>query len=261
MAYVVDPEGVEEDYAAVRAYLDNPPYYGKSEYRNLREVKQHAGPTCCYDPARKLWGTACTDALQELVVSNKWEPFGLRKQMHAPLVREARRHRARAEAEWVAKQEAEKAAAEAAAKRTSASWLVSAAAKSRKAKPAPVPAPAATAATGASAPAPAPKKEAMRFGVQPTADEVDTCAWMGLTPEAIAFSDTLNELGPRGTLSNEGRILRWCVALTSDARYKLEKEKSPDYFNSDVYLPAARQAHLEFAKDLNRQAAEAANTR
>lgn len=256
MAYVVDPEGVGEDYAAVRAYLDSPPYYGKSEYRNLREVKQHAGPTCCYDPARKLWGTTCTDALQELVVSKKWEPIGLSRQMHAPLVREARRHRARAEAEWVAKQEAEKAAVEAAAKRTTASWLVSAA-KSKKAKPPPAPAAPAPAATAATAPAP--KKEAMRFGVQPTAAEVDTCAWMGLTPEAIAYSNALNELGPRGTLSNEGRILRWCEVLTSDARYDFRK--SDDYFNPEVYLAAARQAHLDWAKGLNRQAASSAEAR
>ena len=102
MAFVVDPEGVEEDYAAVRAYLDNPPYYGKSEYRNLREVKQHAGPTCCYDPARKLLGTTCTNALQELVVSKKWEPIGLSRQMHAPLVRAAREYGFWNEADYVA---------------------------------------------------------------------------------------------------------------------------------------------------------------
>jgi hypothetical protein len=100
-----------------------------------------------------------------------------------------------------------------------------------------------------------------RFGVQPTDAEVDTCAWLGLTTEAIAFSDTLNELGPRGTLSNEGRILRWCAVLTSDARYKLEKERSPDYFNPDAYLPAAREDQLAWAKDLNQQAAEAAEAR
>jgi len=253
-----DSEGVAEDCVAIRAYLDNPPYHGKSEYRNLREVKQLAGPTCCYDPARKLWGTACTDALQQLVVSRKWEPIGLTKRMHAPLVRAARAHRARAEAEWVAKQGAEKAAASATAKRTPASWLVSGA-KPKMAKPSPAPAPAAPASAAPAAPAAAPKREATRFGVNPTDDEVDACAWMGLTPEAIAFSDTLNALGPRGTLSNEGRILRWCVALTSGARY--EFAKTPDYFNPDVYLPAARQAHLEFAKDLNGQAVDASKAR
>ena len=137
----MDPDGVEEDYAAVRAYLDNPPYYGKSEYRNLKEVKQHAGPTCCYDPARKLWGTTCTDALQELVVSKKWEPIGLSRQMHAPLVRAAREYAFWNEADYVAGvEEAEaakrkqEAAAEAAAKRTPASWVV-AGSKSKRTKP------------------------------------------------------------------------------------------------------------------------------
>mgnify|MGYP005670352327 FL=1 len=261
MAFV-DPDVVEEECAAIRAYLDNPPYYGRSEYRNLREVKQHAGPTCCYDAARKLWGTTCTFALQELIVSNKWEPIGLTGKMHAPLVREARRHRAQAEAEWVAKQEADKAAAEAAevaARRNPASWLVSAS-KSKKAKPPPAPAPA-------PAPTPTPadtahkNKAPSRFGVEPTAAEVDTCAWLGLTAQAIAYSDTLNELGPRGTLSNEGRILRWCEVLTSDARHNAWELDPDDYFNPDVYLAAARRDHLDWAKNLNQQAAEAAEAR
>jgi len=185
--------------------------------------------------------------------------------MHAPLVRAAREYGFWNEADYVAgMEEAEAvkrkqaAAAEAVAKRTPASWVVGGS-RSKKAKlpPAPAPAPAAP----VPAPAPARKTEATRFGVEPTADEVNTCAWMGLTPEAIVFSDTLNELGPRGTLSNEGRILRWCEVLTSDARHDAWTLNPDDYFNPDVYLPAARQAHLDWSKSLNRQAVEAAEAR
>jgi len=106
-------------------------------------------------------------------------------------------------------------------------------------------------ATVATPPAPEPAA----VGVPPTAHEVAECKRLGLTKEAIAYSNNVDELGPRGTLSNEGRILRWCEVLTSDARYDVGEANRDDYFRSSVWLPAAEKAHLRYAKSLNERAA------
>ena len=100
----------------IRHYLDKPPYYGRSTYAHLGAVKHLCGPTCTYDPARKLWGTKCTDALQALVRSGKWYPVGIEHEWKGQFLRAAEAHRQEAEAAWVAKQKAEadaKAVAEA----------------------------------------------------------------------------------------------------------------------------------------------------
>ena len=81
------------------------------------------------------------------------------------------------------------------------------------------------------------------------------CARLGFTQEAITYSNNVDELGPRGTLSNEGRILRWCEVLTSDARYDVGEANRDNYFRPEVWLPAAEQAHLRYAKSLNERAA------
>ena len=50
----------------ITAYLRFPPYYGRSAYKHVAEVKQLCGPTCTWNPVQKLWGTKCTEALQDL---------------------------------------------------------------------------------------------------------------------------------------------------------------------------------------------------
>lgn len=239
----------------IQSYLQNPPYFGRSVYKHVRDVKQLCGPSCTWDPVQKLWGTKCTEAVQDLVVSNKWRPVGIEHEWKGQFLNAARQYREDLQARWAAHQDAAKAEAEAAEtaaaalkRRTPAAWVLgSSTPKKPKAAPAAAPAPSHS--------RPPKKAEPKRLnGVEPTDAEVDTCAWLGLTAEAIAFSNILNELGPRGTLSNEGRILRWCVALTSAARYKLEEQKSDDYFNPDVYLVEARKAHLAWAVELNAQA-------
>ena len=244
--------------AIIRDYLDRPPYYGRSEYQHVAAVKELCGPTRSWDPVRKLWGTKCTDALQDLAASGKWHPFGIEYEWKGQFLKAAQQHRAEAQARWEEGEQAKKkkaAEAEAAAaalkRRSPASWLIpSSTPKKARPPPEPAPAPAATLVP----PTAKKKEEKLSVGVAPSDAEVSECARLGFTEEAIAFSDNLNELGPRGTLSNEGRVLRWCVVLTSEARYKLEKEKSPDYFNPDVYLPAAEEEHRKWAAELHAQA-------
>ena len=81
----------------------------------MAAVKALCGPTCTWDPVRKLWGTKCTDALQALVRSGKWYPVGIEHEWKGQFLRAAEAHRAEAEAAWMAKQRAE-ADAKAAAK-------------------------------------------------------------------------------------------------------------------------------------------------
>lgn len=244
----------------IRNYLDRPPYYGRSEYHHMTAVKALCGPTCTWDPVRKLWGTKCTEALQDLFGSGRWHPIGIEYEWKGQFLKAAQEHRARAQAEWEAAEEAKKKAAaetEAASaalkRRSPASWVIGSSVPKK---------PKSAAAVPATAPPPVPSRDRpvqeaeakKRGGVEPTETEVNECARLGLTDEAIAFSDTLNELGPRGTLSNEGRILRWCAVLTSDARHEVWERNKEDYFNEAVCLEEAEQKHLEWAADLNAQA-------
>ena len=247
----------------ITAYLRFPPYYGRSAYKHVAEVKQLCGPTCTWNPVQKLWGTKCTEALQDLVMSGKWHPVGIEYEWKGQFLSAAQRHRENLQARWVAQQEAAKAeaeaaeaAAEAAKRRTPAAWVLGTSTpKKPKVAFAPTSTPAPTRVR-----TPKPPEAKKRTGVEPTDAEVDECARLGFTDEAIAFSDTLNELGPRGTLSNEGRILRWCTVLTSDARYEVGQRNKEDYFNEAVCLEAAEQKHLEWAADLNAQAIAHAST-
>ena len=240
----------------IRNYLDRPPYYGRSGYQHVAAVKALCGPTCTWDPVQKLWGTKCTEALQDLVASNKWHPVGIEYEWKGQFLNAAQQHREDLKAQWAAQQEAAKAEAEAAEaaaaalkRRTPAAWILgSSTPKKPKVAAAPPPVP--------SRDRPPKKVETTRssHGVEPTEAEVNDCARLGFTDEAIAFSDTLNELGPRGTLSNEGRILRWCTVLTSDARHEVWEQQKEDYFNEAVWLKAAEEKHLRWASDLNAQA-------
>ena len=103
-----------------------------------------------------------------------------------------------------------------------------------------------------------PAREPAAMGVWPTAHEKAECERLGLTKEAVAYSNNIDELGPRGTLSHEGRILRWCEVLTSDARHDVWALNPDDYFKSRVWLPVAEKAHLRYAQSLNERAALAA---
>ncbi len=250
----------EDSANSIERYLANPPYFGRSEFADREQVKRLCGEggERVFDSERKLWGTRNPENLGRLVTSRVWTPCGLDASCAGALVRRARERREEQEAakaaEAAAKEAAKEAAkAAAAAKREAAAQAKREAAAAAKQKAAAKAIKAVVEdATMATPPAPAP--EAPR-GVEPTAHEVAECKRLGFTPEAIAYSNNVDELGPRGTLSNEGRILRWCEVLTSDARYDVGAANRDDYFRSAVWLPAAEQAHLRYAKSLNERAA------
>jgi len=214
--------------SAIEHYLANPPYYGRSHPRDCATVKRLCGPTRKFDYERKLWATRCTDALRALVASKKWQPVGVAKEAHAPLMRAAVEHRAKAEAAWKEAEEARKAQEEEERKRLAVEEAIKMSKrKAREAEEAiaelkakrqkraadakaaaklpfaskPAPAPAAAAA--------APDKEKKRDGIEPSEAEVAECARLGFTEQAIAYSRKLPALGPRGSLSDEGRVLRY----------------------------------------------------
>jgi hypothetical protein len=248
---------------AVQAYLDHPPYYGKSAHQDNVLVRQLCGPTGKFDYDRKLWGTSCEEALRALISSQKWRPIGIERAWYAPLMRAAQAHRAKAEAEWHAQREAEaKAAKEAEAKKRAATWLADAGtrpkAKAKVASAAPAPAPAPAIARASWRKYPEEEKKA-REGLAPTEAEAAECARLGFTEQAIAHSKTLNELGPRGSLSDEGRVLRYCaLTLEHDEPVpELTREERRASWNYEQRWPLPEAACRAYAEKLNKEAAGA----
>jgi len=116
--------------------------------------------------------------------------------------------------------------------------------KKTKTAPAPAPAPAA---------APDPEQK-LHLGVAPNAAEVAECARMGFTPQAIAYSNSCDQLGPRGTLSNEGRILRWCSFFPMDDDEdgeELDRETRKNSWNVEQRWPLPERAARAYATELN----------
>jgi len=255
--------------STIRHYLDKPPYYGRSAYAHLGAVKHLCGPTCTYDPARKLWGTKCTAALRALVRSGKWYPVGIEHEWKSQFLRATEAHREAAEAAWVAKQKAEadaKAAAEAEAaeaaaaakRRNPASWVIPGSKPKRpKVAFAPAPAPAA-AAPAPAAPAPETPKRDGHF--EPTAAEVAECARLGFTQQAIEYSVRDLSLGPRMSLSAEARLLRWCALCFEHEEPvdELTREERRASWSYECRYPLPEAASRKFADELNRDAASAA---
>lgn len=258
-------------------YLANPPYYGRSHPRDSAAVKALCGPTRKFDYERKLWATRCTDALRGLVASKKWQPLGIHKEANAPLMRAADVHRANAEAAWLAEQAAKTARDDAERKKKAvADAILMSKRKAREAQAAIAELKAKrqkTQAKAASAPAPAsvpavahaswrqhPPKKKERDGIEPTDAEVAECARLGFTAHAITYSTNCNELGPRGTLSDEGRVLRWCSQLgnAEDERTdnELNREQRRRSWNYEQRWPLPEEASREYATTLNEQAAQ-----
>lgn len=264
---------------AVERYLDDPPYYGRSHPRDCATVKRLAGATRKFDYERKLWATRCTDALRALVASKKWQPAGISKEAHALLMRKADAHRARAEAEWKAKEEArrareeeerqQRAVAEAIHRskkkaREAEAAVAEIKAKRQKrmaaAKAAAVLPFASKAAALAAAKPPAKRRD----GIEPSQAEGAECARLGFTEAAVAFSQSLDELGPRGSLSDEGRVLRYCGLAfehAEGARELTREERSRSWGGREVRWALPEAASREYAEQLNRRAKEAAAER
>ena len=255
--------------AVIENYVANPPYYGRSHPRDCARVKELCGPTRTFDYERKLWATRCTDALRALIASKKWQPVGVDKGAYAPLMRAAAEHREKAEAEWKAAEEARKAREEEERKkrvveeaikmskkkaREAAAAVAEIKAKRQK-REAEAKAAAAPAATKP------PAEKTTRDGIEPSEAEVAECARLGFTPEAIAYSRKLPELGPRGSLSDEGRVLRYCL-LTRDpdesVRELTREERARSWGGREVRWTLPETTSREYAEELHKKALEAA---
>jgi len=252
---------------AIQGYLDHPPYLGKSSHQDNVLIRQLCGPTGRFDYERKMWGTSCEEALRNLIASQKWRPMGIERAWYAPLMRAAQAHRAKAEAEWHAKQEAEaKAAKEAETRKRAVTWLADAGTRPKaKARasfaPAPAPAPEPAVAQASWRDHPEEKKKTARQGPEPTDAEVAECARIGFTEESIAHSQTLNELGPRGSLSDEGRLLRYysLVFEHDEPVPELTREERRASWSYECRWPLADTADSRaYVDKLNKGAAEAA---
>ena len=261
---------------AIEQYLAQPPYHGRSHPRDLVKVRALCGPTRKFDYERKLWATRCTDALRALVASKKWQPVGIDKGAYAPLMRAAAEHRAKLEAQWQAEEQARKAQAEEERKRLAVQEAIKmskrkareaeAAIAEREAKRQKRAVEAKAAAKLPFAkrePPPAtrqPEKKATRDGLEPSEAEVAECARLGFAAEAIAFSQRLLELGPRGSLSDEGRVLRYCgLVLEHDegVRELTREERARSWGGREVRWTLPEPASRAYANELNERAREA----
>ena len=87
------------------------------------------------------------------------------------------------------------------------------------------------------------------------------CARLGFTEEAIAFSRTLNDLGPRGSLSDEGRVLRWCLLTfepDESVRELTREERARSWGGREVRWTLPEAASRDYAAKLHEQALQAA---
>ena len=101
-------------------------------------------------------------------------------------------------------------------------------------------------------------REAVAGDPDRAAAEVAECARLGFTEQAIAWSRGLAELGPRGSLSDEGRVLRYCL-LTCDAdesvRELSREERRRSWGGSEVRWTLPETTSRAYAKTLEQEAA------
>ena len=253
--------------AEIERYLAQPPYLGRSHVRDNATVKRLCGPTAKFDPERKMWSTRCLDGLRMLVASKKWKPLGVREEVYAPLLRAALAAREKAEEEWKAEEERkakvqaakvaveamrvqrERETAEREAKKRKAKERQEAEQEAKRQK-----------RLAAEAKAAANQKP-KRDGIEPTDAEVAECARLGFTEQAIAFSRTLNKMGPRGSLSDEGRVLRWCLLTRQPdegVRELTPEERLRSWGGREVYWTLPEAASRKYAAKLHEQALQAA---
>lgn len=252
----------------IQLYLERPPYYGRSHARDNAIVKPLCGSTGRFDGECKMWTTRCEDALRALIASDKWHPVGIDSVDYAPLMRAAEKRRANAEARWKAEQEARKAQEEEKRKKQVLEEAMKmsrkkareaqAAVAELKAKRQKREAEAkAAAAPVAAAKPPAEKK---RDGIEPSEAEVAECARLGFTALAIAYSRKLPELGPSGSLSDEGRLLRYCL-LTRDpdesVRELTREERARSWGGREVRWTLPETTSRKYAAKLHEDAMKA----
>lgn len=247
-------------------YLSTPPYMGLSEFAHLAIVKPLCGEggERVYDGSRRAWGTTSLQHLVRLVGSGVWFPLGIEQSFYGTLTTAANARLAVQEQEWIEsearrlaalKRAQEEAARKAANERRA--QAAKAAKEAREAEAARRREKAAAEAAARAALAPAEKK---RDGVEPNAVEVAECARLGFTAGAIEFADTLNQLGPRGTLSLEGRLLRWCAFFDHEEAdgpiVELTREERKRSWNYEQRFPLPETNSRAYARELNALARE-----
>jgi len=243
--------------SAIERYLEQPPYCGRSHVRDNVAVKKLCGPTAQFDQSRKVWSTRCEDALRSLVASKKWQPIGIKESAYAPLMRAAQERRVKAEAEWVAAEEAKAVLRKAAEeqRRLKAARAVSTMVTTEKKRKAH----ATREREPDVAPASTPIKKKLRAGLEPSVAEVAECKRLGFTEEAIIHSNCCDELGPRGSLSNEGRILRWCSFFDHDDDVQeLDRQaRQRSWGGIEMRYTLPERASRDYAVELNAQGMKA----
>lgn len=240
MAASSDPSGI------FATYLATLPYRGRTQRSDNQFIKDAISGSGGFDAQfeygsgqRGIWHTSCVSRLIGLVESGKFHPFGIEEQWLHAFLQAAQEFRDKAEAAFLSQQ----AARNAERSRVSACPVPTPVAKPIKkatlhpCKPKPKPV-AKTSGARALAPKPAPRSSAAAqvpkppSGVCATSEDRMRCGPNGtvvqLEPEVVAYSDSVDFLGPRGTLSNEARILRWCLVIASDAREALGAAPSDD---------------------------------
>ena len=266
--FKMDDYDHEADRRQLQHYLDHPPYLGRSEFSHMQQVKLLCGEggerTFCR--ATKCWGTTGLFQLQQLLGSGVWHPVGIDPALYGRLAAGARAKHAAAAAAWAAqealrvKEAKEKAAKEAKEakdqqeKRRKETERL--AAKQRRDE-------AATREAANVKVDPEVGKLAVKLGIStheaaqilarpdvvPLKWQLDECHVLGFTQEAIAHSKTMDELGPRMTLSPHGRVLRWCEVLAHEVR--CDDKHRGIYFDREALKPLVDARLAAFVAELN----------
>ena len=202
------PEEQERD-EAVADYLGTKPYWGRSAFANLDQVRELCGPEGerAYDRTRKLWGTRVLAHLRRLLQSRLWEPVGVPEEWWPALLEaadakiDAEMRRAEAIAqerrERLLEEQAHRDRAAARRARQEAERIEREAEAAREAERA------------AERELLRQKSERARSTEPPTDDEVAACHALGVEEATIEASHVWPELGPTSGLSTEARLLRW----------------------------------------------------
>ena len=109
------------------------------------------------------------------------------------------------------------------------------------------------------APASKPTKKKDGVGLEPSVAEVAECKRLGFTEEAIAYSNCCDELGPRGSLSNEGRVLRWCSFFDhdDDVQELDHQARKRSWGGIEMRYTLPERASCDYAIELNARGKEA----
>lgn len=183
--------------AEIKAYLDNPPYYGRSAFEHKDLVKKlcanplDGNSERKWDTAKKLWGTTSLANLERLLNSRKWFPITIQEEweeaFETAVADRIEAESQRAEAVSTVERENSIETIEEAAQANGGSAQLNARQKEEQLR----------------------QRERDELTMPATPADIAKCAELGITQSIIDTSSTFADLGPRCGLSNEARLLRW----------------------------------------------------